>query len=147
MIWKRYWPYIGYVDEAKTHSLKDLSKCFRRLFAQQKFKYLCFLSSSRFGIINFDPQRRKFPMVFHIFVNIFSRAEGCMWMPFEFGFFNKLCLLFNLESQKTNLKCSKKIYIYLFKHTFSPEKCNFQQYHCGAVAFTINLEFLLKARL
>ena len=42
-------------------------------------------------------------MIFNMFVNMFWRAEGFgyMWVPFEFGSFNNLCLVFSLDYQQT----------------------------------------------
>ena len=52
--------------------------------------------------------------------NMFSRAEGfgCMWVPFEFGSFNNMCLVFSLEQQKTNSSDQKQKTDFLVKSTF-----------------------------
>ena len=63
-------------------------------------RMLLFLFSSFFfSFSGFDPQRSKFHMAFKIFVNMFWRAEGFgrMWVAFDFGSFNKLCLVFSFE--------------------------------------------------
>ena len=54
---------------------------------KKKKKKILFLSG--YGFINLDPQRSEFLTVFEFFVNMFWRGEGfgCMWVPFEFGFF------------------------------------------------------------
>ena len=41
-------------------------------------------------------------MMFNMFVNLFWKAEGCgsMWVPFELGYFNNLCLVLSHEKQK-----------------------------------------------
>ena len=44
-------------------------------------------------------------MLNYLGINIW-RAED--WVPLEFGSFNNLCLLFSLESQKTNSSDPKK---------------------------------------
>ena len=46
------------------------------------------------------PQRSEYPILFNnIFVNMFWRDKGLvsMWVPFEFGFVSKVCLVFSLE--------------------------------------------------
>ena len=51
-------------------------------------------------------------MMFNMFVNLFWRAEGCgsMWVPFELGYFNNLCLVFSHEKQKkSNIYVQKPI--------------------------------------
>ena len=68
-------------------------------FKSNKIITFWLFCSDGFWFINVDPQSSYFPIVFNIFVNIFWKAEGfgCMWVPFEFESFNKLCLVFSLE--------------------------------------------------
>ena len=68
--------------------------------------YFYLLCQVAFSLLNWilvyhlwPPQSSEFPILFNTFVNMFCRAErfGCMWVPFEFGFLNKLSLVFSLE--------------------------------------------------
>ena len=60
------------------------------------FAFLCF---SEFGFINMDPNKNDFPMMFIMVGNMFCIAEDFAYMCvlFEFGSFNHLFELFNLE--------------------------------------------------
>ena len=48
-------------------------------------------------------------MMFNMFVNLFWKAEGFgyMWVPFELGYFNNLCLVFSHEKQKNLIYMNK----------------------------------------
>ena len=76
---KRQWPYIWYMDKAKTYSLQNLSTTIRAchfFFFCQEIFFIFFFGFSKFWFLNFGPTRSEFPIVFEIFVNMFWRAEG-----------------------------------------------------------------------
>ena len=91
----RYTAYQIFTKKRVPVILSFVSGCFKSK-KNNKFAIFCF---SGFGLINFDPPKNEFPMMFVMFVNMFARAEdfGSMWVPFEFCFFNKLCSVFSLE--------------------------------------------------
>ena len=81
---KRYWPYVWYVKEAKTHSCQDLEKkrgmelyflC-KGAFSPTKWHNFALFCLNGFGFINFESQESEFPIVLNMFVNMFYIAEG-----------------------------------------------------------------------
>ena len=76
----------------KTIRARNLICCVRIILVWKKLPNFVFSCLSGFGFINLDPQRNEFPMVFWR-----TEGFGCMWVPFQFGSFNRLCLVFSLE--------------------------------------------------
>ena len=68
---KRYWPYVWYVDKAKTNRGFELYFLCKGAFSPKKRLDFAFFGLSGFGFINFDSQKSKFPMKFNMFIIIF----------------------------------------------------------------------------
>ena len=77
--------------------------------------------------------------MFHMFVNMFWRALGFgyAWVPYEFGSFNNLCVVFSLDYQKTNLIGQKQKNTFWLRAYYLLkiiEKIIIKHHHCRAVA-------------
>ena len=119
--------------------------CVGVLLVPKNDQMLPFFFLSWFGFIDFDSQESESSMMFNMFVNMFWIAEGFGYMgvPFKLLCVNHFCLIFNLESQKTNLSGQKQKSFCLKVHLLLKilKIFSFWHYHCNVVAYVINLIF------
>ena len=78
-----YWPYLWYVEEAETRILQDLQK--------ESLKWVL--------VYQVWPNKKEASHISDNFKVMLWGAGGfgCMWVPFESGFFNNRCLVVSLE--------------------------------------------------